>query len=72
MRKTNLKKQIKQLKEKIYAKCLDCTCYQPKEVILCEIKECPLWSERPKDKKGLYSLSRNLKRKKSQFFEAKN
>lgn len=26
----------------IRAKCLDCTCYQPKEVRLCTITRCPL------------------------------
>jgi hypothetical protein len=25
------------------AKCLDCSCYQPKEVRLCTVKTCPLW-----------------------------
>lgn len=72
MKKTNFKKQINKLKELIYAKCLDCCCYQPEEVVLCEIQDCPLWSERPKDKKGLYSLSRKLKRKKIKNSEAKN
>ena len=30
----------------IRAKCLDCTCQQPKEVRLCTVKECPLWPYR--------------------------
>ena len=27
----------------IRAKCLDCSCYQPSEVRLCEAVRCPLW-----------------------------
>jgi hypothetical protein len=27
----------------IRAKCLDCSCYQPSEVRLCEAVKCPLW-----------------------------
>jgi len=27
----------------IRAKCLDCSCYQPKEVRLCTVKACPLY-----------------------------
>jgi hypothetical protein len=30
----------------IRAKCLDCTCQQPKEVRLCTVKQCPLWPYR--------------------------
>jgi hypothetical protein len=30
----------------IRAKCLDCTCYQPKEVRECPITECALWRYR--------------------------
>lgn len=30
----------------IRAKCLDCCCYQPKEVRLCTIPECPLYPYR--------------------------
>ena len=37
----------------IRAKCLDCTCYQPKEIRECGITKCPLWpyrmGKRPKD-----------------------
>lgn len=37
----------------IRAKCLDCTCQQPKEVRLCPIITCALWpyrlGKRPKD-----------------------
>jgi hypothetical protein len=36
----------------IRAKCLDCSCYQPKEVRLCTVMNCPLWpfrmGKRPK------------------------
>jgi hypothetical protein len=28
------------------AKCLDCSCQQPKEVRLCTVKKCPLWPYR--------------------------
>lgn len=35
MRRTPLKS--------IRDKCLDCCCYQPKEVRLCTAKDCPLW-----------------------------
>ena len=30
----------------IRKKCLDCTCYQPKEIRLCEIINCPLYPYR--------------------------
>ncbi|MFH1314734.1 MAG: hypothetical protein ABIJ00_16130 [Candidatus Eisenbacteria bacterium] len=30
----------------IRAKCLDCTCYQYKEVRNCETNDCPLWPYR--------------------------
>jgi hypothetical protein len=30
----------------IRAKCLDCTCQQPKEVRLCTVSQCPLWPYR--------------------------
>jgi hypothetical protein len=30
----------------IRAKCLDCTCNQPKEVRLCPVYSCPLWPYR--------------------------
>ena len=37
----------------IRAKCLDCTCHQPKEIRECSITTCPLWpyrmGKRPKD-----------------------
>lgn len=37
----------------IRAKCLDCCCWQPKEVRLCTSVECPLWlyrmGKRPTD-----------------------
>jgi len=31
----------------IEAKCWDCCCFQRKEVTLCEIEDCPLWTFRP-------------------------
>lgn len=30
----------------IRAKCLDCTCQQPKEVRECPVNKCPLWPYR--------------------------
>lgn len=30
----------------IRAKCLDCSCQQPKEVRLCPVTRCPLWPYR--------------------------
>jgi hypothetical protein len=72
MKKIALKKQVAYLKEIINAKCLECSCYQPDEVVLCEITTCPLNKIRPTDKKGLYSLSRQLKRKKIKNFEAES
>ena len=32
------------------AKCLDCTCFDRKEITECEIKHCPLWNFRPYQK----------------------
>jgi hypothetical protein len=44
--------QIRTSMKAIRAKCLDCCCYQPKEVRLCTVKTCPLWpfrmGKRPK------------------------
>lgn len=34
----------------IKAKCLDCCCYQRKEVALCTVVACPLWHFRPYQK----------------------
>jgi hypothetical protein len=38
----------------IRAKCLDCSCYQPSEVRLCEAVKCPLWPFRA----GRYPVGR--------------
>ena len=35
------------MKAAIKLKCLDCVCYQKKEVTLCETVDCPLWVFRP-------------------------
>ena len=61
MKKTTLKKEISHLKKLIYSKCLDCTNYQPKEIVLCPVKNCSLWKVRPQKKRGLYSLAKHLK-----------
>jgi hypothetical protein len=34
------------LMKAVRAKCLDCTCQQPKEVRLRTVKQCPLWPYR--------------------------
>jgi hypothetical protein len=39
----------------IRAKCLDCSCYQPSEVRLCEALKCPLWPFRA----GRYPVGRS-------------
>jgi hypothetical protein len=69
--KISLKKQIKHLLDLISMKCLDCTCCQPKEIILCEIEGCPLWEKRPLKTKGLYTLVKRLKQKNPGLYEAK-
>ena len=69
--KLNLKKEIKELKKSIFMKCLDCACFQPKEIINCEISRGPLWEFRPKEAKGLYTLIKELKEKKDEYFEAR-
>ena len=40
------------LRAAINAKCYDCVCFQRKEVTLCEMDDCPLWSLRPWQKKN--------------------
>ena len=37
----------------IYAKCLDCCCYQQTEVRMCTAQCCPLFAYRPKPPKKL-------------------
>lgn len=34
------------------AKCLDCSCFQRKEVTLCTVQTCPLWHYRPFQKES--------------------
>ena len=34
----------------INAKCFDCTCFQKREITLCEMTDCPLWQLRPYQK----------------------
>ena len=71
MKKNDLKKEIKLLQSATWMKCLDCINCQPKEIILCEIRGCPLWEFRPKEKKGLYTLIKRLKQKNRGLNEAK-
>ncbi len=41
----------------IRAKCMDCTCHQPKEIRVCRITSCALWpyrmGKRPKQGDGM-------------------
>lgn len=60
--KKELKEQNKKIKAAISSKCLDCVCYQPTEVLRCEIANCPLYSERPVTLLGLYALAKKLKK----------
>lgn len=39
----------------IRAKCLDCVCFQPKEVTKCPAEDCPLW---------IYRMGKSVNRKK--------
>lgn len=70
-RKIALKKEIKYLRQSIFMKCLDCTCCQPKEILLCEIPGCPLWTLRPKKLEGLYVLIEKLKQKNPDLYLTK-
>jgi len=69
-KKLALKKEIKNLQQSIFMKCLDCCCCQIKEILLCEIPGCPLWNFRPNEGKGLYTLINQLKQKNPQLYEA--
>ncbi len=69
--KVNLKREIKKLRNTIFLKCLECCNYQIREAIQCQIKQCSLWSERPKKARGLYSLVKILKHQNLDNPEAK-
>lgn len=69
-RKTDLKNRIHKLERAIAMNCLDCVCCHPLEVMACQITYCPLWQERPKKTIGLYTLVKQLKKKKMDFYEA--
>jgi len=66
-KKVELKHTIRHYKHKVYMKCLQCTNYQPTEIILCPITKCILYDVRPVSKIGLYTLKEKLKK-----FEANN
>ncbi|MFA6016799.1 MAG: hypothetical protein WC744_01795 [Patescibacteria group bacterium] len=70
-KKLVLKQQIKNLRQSIFMKCLDCTCCQPKEILLCEKNGCPLWNYRPKEGKGLHMLIDQLKQKNPDLYVIK-
>lgn len=66
--KRDLRNEIRLLHKIIFLKCLECCnahqCSgQIKEVINCEILDCPLFNFRPKKIKGLYILAKQLKQK---------
>ncbi|MBI4973315.1 hypothetical protein HZC27_01765 [Candidatus Roizmanbacteria bacterium] len=69
--KIALKKEMKSLRQSIFMKCLDCTCCQSKEILLCEIPGCPLWNLRPKKLEGLYVLIEKLKQKNPDLYVVK-
>lgn len=47
------------LKAKVKLKCLDCVAYQKKEIALCTLTDCGLWTVRPyKDKRSLTEAGR--------------
>lgn len=71
-RKLELRKEIKNLTNTIAMKCLDCVCCQPKEILRCEIEDCPLWDKRPKELRGLYILIKKLRQININFYEANN
>lgn len=63
IKKSDLRKEINNLQQAIYKNCIDCSGFQPKEAVLCDLKQCPLWAYRPKKLKGLYSLAKRYKQK---------
>lgn len=70
-KKIDLKKKIAEMQRLMTMKCLECVCYQPKEIGLCEIKDCPLWKYRPSKLEGVYSLVKQMRRKDLPISEAK-
>jgi hypothetical protein len=44
-KENGIKKKLTPLRA-IRLKCLDCSCYQRKEIELCQIKDCPLYQYR--------------------------
>ena len=58
-KKQDLKNTIKHLQHCIAQKCMDCVCYQIKEIRLCSIIECSLHSLRPVSHVGLLTIKRN-------------
>lgn len=60
--KSGLKNIIKLQQLAITQKCLDCVCFQPKEIPRCEISNCPLWKFKPKQLHGVYTLKKRMKK----------
>jgi hypothetical protein len=57
-KKRDLKNIIKELRQKINEKCMDCMCYQIKEIKLCTVIGCSLHSLRPVSHVGLLTIKR--------------
>jgi hypothetical protein len=70
--KNNLKNTIRDLTDAITLKCIDCVCYQPKEILKCPIPSCPLWKLRPAKLRGTYILKKRLLRNNIKLSEANN
>lgn len=65
-----LKQEIRNNRKKDCMKCLECSRFQIKEILLCEVPGCPLWEERPKEAKGLHTLVKQLRQKNNDVSEA--
>ena len=55
-RRASLKHTLTPIKA-IRAKCMDCTCHQPKEIRECPITNCPLWPYRMGHRPKLETVS---------------
>jgi len=62
-KKLVLRKEIKDLHKSITMKCLECSCFQIKDTLLCDVPRCPLWEIRPTKAEGLYTLIKQYRQK---------